>query len=250
MTGQFDDSRGSGIPIRSLYIYFAILIPAFVFGFWKTYFGRLDNLPDIVTPLIHAHSSLMILWIFMLIAQAWFVRTNRFRLHRWVGRSSFVMVPFMILGAMAATYESFNRTPEVNPQVARINVLAFGQILAFGVTWWLAIAYRKRIQLHVRFMISTAFAIATAIVFRIFFHWIPGFGALNAATAGNCGVLTLSLLVLITTDWRKGMRWSPYWIVASLLSVMHIGYWTFAKSDGWLIFCQWFADLPSWLFFH
>ena len=71
---------------RNVYIYLALLIPVAVFGFWKTYFKILDNLPENVTPLVHVHALLMFLWLLMLIAQAWFIRTNRFRIHRWVGR--------------------------------------------------------------------------------------------------------------------------------------------------------------------
>jgi hypothetical protein len=57
-------------------------------------------------------------------------------------------------------------------------------------------------------------------------------------------VLTSLLLVLIAADWRMGLKRSPYWVVTIVLSVMHLGYWTFAKTDGWLSFCQWYAALP------
>ena len=68
-------------PFRNVYIYFAVLIPATILGFWKTFLSILDNLPDKITPLIHVHALLMTLWLLMLIAQAWFVRTKRFRPH-------------------------------------------------------------------------------------------------------------------------------------------------------------------------
>ena len=58
-------------------------------------------------------------------------------------------------------------------------------------------------------------------------------------------MLTFLLLVLIAADWRMGVKRSAFWVVTIVLSVMHLGYWTFAKTDGWLAFCQWFADLRS-----
>ena len=58
-------------PYRNVYIYFALLIPVTIFGFWKTFFSILDNLPDKVTPLTRVHTLLMLLWLLMLIAQAW-----------------------------------------------------------------------------------------------------------------------------------------------------------------------------------
>ena len=234
---------------RNLYIYFALLIPVTIFGFWTTFFSILDNLPDKVTPLIHVHAMVLFLWLFMLIAQAWFIRTKRFRPHRWVGRSSYVIAPVIILLGLATLHEALNRTPGgvpiEGPEGSRLNVLGFGQMLAFGISWGLAIVYRKHTPQHVRFIISTAFAIATAVVFRVFISWVPGFvGHIDASVAGNCFVLSLLLLVLIAVDWRKGMKRSAFWVVTTVLSVMHLGYWTFAKTDGWLAFCQWYADLP------
>ena len=232
-------------PYRNVCIYFALLIPAAIFGFWKSYYGILGNLPDKITPLYHVHALLMILWLLMLIAQAWFIRTNRFRPHQWVGRSSYAIAPFIILLILAVIHEMFNSTPEGVPhEIARLNVLGFGQVLAFGITWGLAIKYRKHTPTHVRFIISSVIAMATAIVFRIFFLWVPGFDTPDLAIAGNCVVITLVSLVLIAADWRMGLKRSPYWIVTIVLSVMHLGYWTFAKTGGWHSFCQWYADLP------
>jgi len=40
------------------------------------------------------------------------------------------------------------------------------------------------------------------------------------------------------------MRRSPYWVVTVALGVLHVGYFTFARSEAWVAFCRWFADLP------
>ena len=161
-----------------------------------------------------------------------------------------MIAPLIIWAGLAALHGEFNRDPDGLPaEFARLNVLAFGTVLAYAVTWGLAIVYRRNTPLHARFMISTAFAVATAIVWRIFFHWVPGCGTNGAASAGNWGVLTLLLLVLIAADWRIGVKRSPFWVVTGLIALMHVGYWTFAKTEAWLALYQWYADLPSWLLF-
>ena len=83
-----------------------------------------------------------------------------------------------------------------------------------------------------------------AIVFRIFFLWVPGTGTFDAAIAANGCAIILPLLVLIALDWRRGMKRSPFCVVTLIIGVMHFGYWTFANTDGWLAFCRWYADLP------
>jgi hypothetical protein len=234
--------------LRNFHLYLALLVPVTVFAFWKSYFGILGNLPEGITALVHVHATLMILWLFMVIAQAWFVRTMRFRLHRWVGRSSYVIVPVIILSGLVTTHASFNKPlpPGVTEvEIRSLDVITLGQLVAFGLTWWLAIVYRKQTALHVRFIVSTVFAIGNAIVFRIFIFWVPGFETLEAATSANGTVLILLLLGLIALDWRRGMRRSPYWVVTLALAFLHLGYFTFARSEGWLSFCRWFAALGS-----
>ena len=243
-----DTVAASRVPresLRNVPVYLALLIPATVFAFWKSYFGILGNLPEGMTALIHVHAALMILWLFMLIAQAWFVRTKRFLLHRWVGRSSFVIVPVIVLSGLATTHAFFNKPlpPGVTmEEVRRLDIITLGQLVAFGLTWWLGIVYRKQTPVHVRFMISTVFAVGNAIVFRVFFFWVPRFDTSQAAITANGAVLILLLLILIALDWRKGMKRSPFWVVTLALGVLHLGYFTFARSEAWLTFCQWFAS--------
>jgi hypothetical protein len=236
---------------RNVYIGFALVVPVTIFAFWKTYvrtFFRIPGeLPESLTPLTHVHAALMFLWLLMLIAQAWFIRTRRFRPHRCVGRSSYVIAPLIILSGLAVLHQAFNRTPPqgVNIQeVFRLDELAFGMVLAFAITWGLAIAFRRQTPLHVRFMISTGFAVATAIIWRVFYFWVPGCDTDQAALIGNGAVLALLLFILIAVDWQKGVKRSPYWVVTIVQGVAHLGYWTFARTEGYFAFCQWFAELP------
>lgn len=230
---------------RNIYIYFALVVPVAVLAFWKKYFGVLADPPETVTPLLHGHAFVMSLWLVMLIAQAWFFRTKRFRLHRLVGRSSFLLAPLIVLLTLLLIHEVLNRFAEGVPQDrARINVFGFGMVVAYATTWSLAMAYRRRMELHVRFIISTAFAMSTAIVFRIFLYWVPGFGSNGAALAGAWVIISLLLFILIAADWRNGIKRSPYWVVTICIVVMNVGYWTFTKTDGWLAFCRWYGALP------
>jgi hypothetical protein len=63
------------------------------------------------------------------------------------------------------------------------------------------------------------------------------------AAAANGAVLVLMLLALIANDWRIGIRRSPFWLVTITTVVTHIGFFTFTRSDWWMSFVQWFADL-------
>ena len=240
----------SRTPFRNVSFYLALLIPAAVLAFAQSYSAGVTFSGKPLTARIHVHTALMVLWLLMLVAQPWFIRTKRFRAHRWVGRSSYVIAPAIILAALAVNHENMNRSAEGLgrglTEAARVAVFGLGQILAFAVTWGLAILFRRRTPLHVRFMISTAFAVSTAIIFRILYAWVPGFGSIERVAVGNWTLLSLLLLALIVTDWRLGVKRSPFWVVTILIAIMHLGYWTFATTDGWLAFIEWYVALPSW----
>jgi hypothetical protein len=240
-------------PYRNVCLYLALLIPVALLAFWKTYSSGVTFSGRSATPVVHLHAALMTLWVLMLIGQAWLIRTKRFRVHRWVGRSSFLIAPIIIWSAAVAVRGTIGRDAEGIVQDASLQIFGLGQVLVFAVTWGLAILYRKRTSLHVRFMVSTAFAMGSAIGFRLarnWLGWVPGLDSIGGLAIGNLVLLTLPLLVLIAVDWRMGMKRSPYWVVTILIALMHLGFPTIARTDAWLAFCQWYADLPSWLLFE
>jgi hypothetical protein len=245
-----ETARSSRTPFRNVYIWLALLIPATLLAFAKSYFTGVTFSGKPVTTIIHVHAALMMLWILMLIGQAWFIRAGRYRLHRWVGRSSFIIAPLIIVTLLAMDHEFLREAPELAMMDARLMIYDFGQLAGFGLAWALGLAYRRRTPLHVRFMVSTVFAMGSAIMFRIilnWFAWVPGIGTENIenAAAANGTVLVLMLLALIVNDWRYGIKRSPFWLVTVTTAIIHVGFFTFTKTDWWMSLLQWFADL-SW----
>ena len=247
MIGSSENRGGSIYRLENLQIFFALLIPVALLAFAKSYFTGVTFTGKSVTVLIHAHTALMVIWLLMLIAQVWFIRTKRFQLHRWVGRSSYAIAPLILVAMIVVSHESLNRTAgSLSTQGAQIEVYTWGQLLGFGLAWSLAIFFRKRTPLHMRFMISTILATGSAFVFRIilnWFGWVPGMDTLDNVVAANGAILTLSLLALVVADWQKGLKWSPYWVVTVVIVIMHVGYFTFAKTQGWIEFIRWFMSL-------
>ncbi len=240
-------------PYRNLWIVLALLIPAAVLGFAKSYFqGRtFSGLP--VSGLIHVHAALMTLWLAVLEGQARYIRTGRYQWHRWVGRSSTILAPLIVVTTVLVVHQTLNRKPEITTLDARFEIYDLMQVVGFGLAWALAMVYRQRTPVHVRFMVSTFFAMANAIVFRIllsWFSWVPGLNVaesidnIDHVAAANGAVLILTLLGLIAMDWRLGIRVSPFWLVTVTLLIIHVGFFTFTKTDGWMAMVRWFADLP------
>ena len=232
---------------REPYFYVVLVIPAIIAAFWKTYFAVLADPPATLTPAIHVHFLIMSLWILMLVTQVVLILRKKLALHRAIGRTSFILAPLVLWTGLIAMHGALVKEPRAVTQADGGNlVLALGQLLAFALTWGLAIVYRKRRALHARFMVSTIFAMGTAIFFRIYAFWLPG------VDPGHANFLTLSALVLalIANDLRLGMKWSPYWCVLGLNGLAYFAFFKIAPTDGWLAFVNWFEDLPGWIFFE
>lgn len=234
---------------KNLWIVLGLIIPLALLAFGPSFYYGLTFSKNTFTPLLYVHSAINMLWLVMLTGQAWLIRTERFRLHRLVGRSSFIIAPAVVVGTLITGHESATRPGvEITNDFARFFIYDFMQLIGFSLAWALGIAYRRKVAIHVRFMVSTVFAMGNAIVFRLilgWFSWVPGLGEenINAVAALNGAVLLIPLLALIAMDWRRGIKRSPFWLVTATTAIIHIGFFTFAKTDWWTSLVQRFAGL-------
>jgi hypothetical protein len=242
-------ARPSRSPYGNLWVVLALLIPAVLLAFAPTYFNGRTVSGRSATALVHQHTALMVLWVLLLISQAGLIRAKQYRIHRWIGRSSFIIVPLIVLVTLMLSREGLNGRP-ITMQDARIDIFTWGQVVPFVLAWALALMYRRRTPIHVRYMVSTIIAAGSAILFRLianWFAWLPGMSLaenpenFDNLVAASGAVMVLMLLGLIAVDWRLGMRRSPFWLVTITTLISYIGYFTFAKSDWWMSFVLWTA---------
>src|SRR5262245_18299782 len=214
-------ARPSRSAYGNLWIVLALLIPAVLLAFAPTYFNGVTVSRRSATALVHLHTALMVLWVLLLISQAWLIRAKQYRIHRWIGRSSLIIVPLIVLVTLMLSSEGFNGRP-IPMEVARGDIFTWGQVVPFVLAWALALMYRRRTPIHVRYMVSTIFAAGLAIMARIianWFAWLPGMNLaenpenLDNVFAATGVVLVLTLLGFIAVDWRLGIRRSPFWLV-------------------------------------
>jgi len=131
-----------------------LLLATVLVGFAKSYFlGGLMRAP-LPNKLIHLHAVFFSCWIILLIAQASFISTRHFNLHRQVGLLGFGLACGMIvIGVMAATdtmtrikmFGSFDmRTFYAVPM---FDILVFAVLIFFAYRWRHDPATHKRLIL-------------------------------------------------------------------------------------------------------
>jgi len=73
---------------------FIILLFLAIIGFWQSYFSRLFSDIDNYT---YFHAITMLLWVGMLITQAFLIRFKKRSLHRFIGKFSYGLLPVLII---------------------------------------------------------------------------------------------------------------------------------------------------------
>lgn len=201
---------------RFFYPALALLISVTGFaGFLFTYFGPIfkGTYPPAGFPL-HLHGWSFFLWYLLFPAQALLVGSEKYALHRVLGRISMVLVIVMALtGILVLTVRVEEAVRLGNPQIwLRYGPLFMSNLILF-VSFYIAAIYmatKQRLQAHKR-LIIVASSIPLAAGFSRLILFMSGFHALSLPV----GVLGCSLFILIgiAYDWLSRRAVHPvYWI--------------------------------------
>jgi len=126
-----------------------------IIAFWPTYYAVLLNTDFYV----HFHAFTALLWFGMLIAQPFLIKNWRLNLHRQIGKRSYTIAGLVILTIIRLAHNRISTAPE-SLYAIRTYILYLQLSLAFvfGITYRLAIYYRKTKSIYVRLMAVTALA--------------------------------------------------------------------------------------------
>lgn len=209
----------------------AILV-VLTWGFYRTYIVFFPSF-DGFQPVHHFHGAILLLWIALLIIQPWLMARKKHRIHKAVGKISFVLAPLVMLSIFLVSrvtyYGNLQTLPTPSDAVAIIS-LSIPAAVIFGILYGLAIANRRRTYYHMRYMIGTGILMIG-----------PGLGRILTAYFGlplNLGVtVTLVAVALVGVlfliiDLVKQRNYVPNLIVAGLLILQSL-LWELRYTPLW-----------------
>jgi len=223
-------------------VFFLALIPLFaVWGFWVTYFTRP---PGTYNAWEHIHGVAMFAWAIMLVSQSFFIRTNLRSLHRVLGKISFLLAPLIIVSTVFLANYKLN-VRQLNNEGLYIFGLQFFIISLFACFYAMAIARRKKPDVHARWMICTAFTMLDPIFARIIavnFYQVPfKTGVIQWMTFAFIDVI---VILLVFKDWKSNGRRDVFLPALAMLVLAQIAMLTVWDTAPWKAFASWFAALP------
>ncbi|MFD2523002.1 hypothetical protein [Emticicia soli] len=134
-----------------VYFFIAVLLIS-VLGFYPTYFKKFPAFEGLNIA-HHVHGLLAILWILMLIAQAFLIRARKYALHRILGKSSYVLMFLLILSIYWVSRVGYYRNIQTMSEADTLAQLTNGipDIFYLATLYVLGMAYKKRVDWHLRF---------------------------------------------------------------------------------------------------
>jgi hypothetical protein len=218
---------------KNVSLLFIVIFGIVVLGFFKTYFGLFPSFNN-VTLIQHIHGLLFTTWFVLLFVQPLLIRYGNYRLHRIIGRFTYVLVPCIIISIHFIAREAYLNA--VAAHMPRRTVLVntyfqVYQIFDFTILYLLAIANKHRTPYHMRYMIATSLAIVGAGLRRAFEH-VLGMGGGDAVLYGFL-VPDLILVGLIVYDKINGQNSRAYVIALIILAISHYSFYFLPQSALW-----------------
>jgi hypothetical protein len=202
-----------------------------LWGFYRTYivfFPSFEGFEFVQ----HFHGVMMTLWMACLIAQPLLISRKKHRVHKLIGKISFVLAPLLmisIFGVSRMTFERNLSASTMEDAVAMISLSIPGLIIFAGL-YGLAIANRPRTYYHMRYMIGTALLMIGPGLGRVLilsFEIPPPIGI--SITLAAVSVLAVTLLVL---DLIKKQDYKPFLIVTALMVLQSV-LWEIRYTTLW-----------------
>jgi hypothetical protein len=220
-----------------LFIVFSIII---LVGFYKTYFAKFPDFEGLKV-IHHIHGFTLALWLTLLIAQPLLIRKRKYKLHKALGKFSYVVVPFILI-FMLLVYKNLYLKAEASgaPHSENLAILFLPLVdtFPFMIYYTLAIINRRNIAKHMRYMILTAVIVlgpGLSRIFSVLLHF-DFFTTLVSVSA----VLFCIFIGLIVYDriHKKHLKPNPYVIGLVIFLIPNIAVLFIPKTIWWQTFAE------------
>lgn len=222
-------------------IFIFLVLIGVQWGFYKSYTSHFPHFKN-ATTLIHIHGALLMTWMLLLISQPLLIHFGKGKLHRTVGKISWVLGPLIIISLFLVGRGSYARGVGVFPEQENLSfiVLDMRGFLSFAIFWFLAMLNRKSPDTHMRYMIATGIlAIGPGVARGLDHSFGVDFGIAILVT----DLLDLIIVgTLLGIDLYRRKNYKPFLTVFLVLLFGAI-LWQLRNTDSWQSFARNYVEL-------
>jgi hypothetical protein len=218
-----------------------LLLVTVLVGFAKSYFlAGLVRAP-LPNKLIHVHAILFSCWILLLIAQATFISSNRFDLHRKFGLFGFGLACGMtVVGVMAAT-DSLRRIRMVGLiDMRTFYAVPLFDVVVFAVLIFFAYRWRHDPATHKRLILIASITIVDAATGRDPLTKITHLPYLNNVFTQFYTVLLAGFDLWYLRRIHRATLVAGLFSIGMLLAAIPVG-----STGPWIAFADWMLKIAK-----
>jgi hypothetical protein len=198
---------------------------------FKTYFGLFPEFNAETTPVVHFHFFVQSLWICILITQPLLIRYEKFKIHRLIGKLTYVLVPLIVVSIILMWQKGITDPATENSPANYLSYLlkthfhSSCDLLLLITFYSLAIFNKQTTKVHMRYMIAIALLYIDPTISRLVSYWFN-------VSDPNSDLITILftdaiLLGLIFYDIKYNRSYKSYLFALSLFLIYHISYFIF-----------------------
>lgn len=224
------------MPYRSAHWLILVLLGLTLPAFWPTYLSDLSS----SRIELHVHGMTASIWMGLLAVQSWAIHQRHRRLHRALGKASFLLFPFLLVGfgLVEVSWASnlIARTSEMHIEYgARFGAIDIVAFFGTAYFYYMALRTRSNVQLHAGFMIVTVVFLIGPVVQRLV-PLVLGMltdGQVEWSTANHVRFgMVFTLLVLGVTARLASANMRPF-RDAALLTGLQLLFWETLGVWSW-----------------
>ena len=203
--------------------YFFLILAVFVFaGFYKPYFSLMPQFKKSTTFIVHFHAVVLSTWVILLIVQPLLIRYKKLRIHRLLGKFTYVLVPLIVCSWVGMVLRGI---AEIPGKATWLDVFQAIYLPAMDGTLFLifyisAVIRKKNIQLHSLYMIATGLIFINPSLARACYFLLK----LPFPVGETVTVIFIDLIVIGLIFYLKSIKvnYKPLGKVLSLFLIYHI----------------------------
>lgn len=213
--------------------YVLLLLPLVVIaGFWIPYFSEIPRFEPSITTAVHVHALLLFAWVALLVIQPLAIRSSSFSIHRMLGKASYLLMPLVLIFAIAMLRKEFHEhlAGGMNVVAARsAEYLSSFQVALFAAFYGLAVAciQKRDVAGHMRYMICIALVLLPAGLARMLGYWFNV--SQGSSQTVSLAVIDLCLIFLVTFDRRRQLSARPYAVALAAYLILEAGWFALGR---------------------
>jgi hypothetical protein len=220
------------MPYRYAHYFVGSVLLVIMIGFWASYFAVTGPIPLA----FHVHAISSMTWLALLIVQHVTIQRRANGFHRQMGRASFVLFPFLILGFMMIINVTAGSYVAADPGDGTLFLgPAFGiamgiAIAAYLTLFYLALKHRRNLKLHAGYMLATPLILFESPFSRVMDLYLPWMNIINSegpryvldTIVISDGLAILFALALYAMNRKHG---APWLIASGFMALQAVATW-------------------------